>query len=265
MSFSQNKLKILIVDDSVCMRNILRSLLKSADYDIVGELGDGSKLMFSIENLAPHIVCLDYNLPGSDGLSLLKEIHAHYPSIAVVMITGNENPELELLAVEAGSSGFIRKPFSQEQIFTLMKKVAHAQRLLLVATRKKNPYEQKPCRAKAVIADDSLTLRKLLTAILSHMGIEVVGEAHDGKHATELVALHKPDIVCLDYEMPVMNGLDALKIIRNQNATTKVVMITAMANRELFGRATKAGANGYILKPFHPDKVTENITQILAV
>lgn len=261
---TQNKLKILIVDDSTCMRNILRALLKSADYDIIGELADGSKLMSTIENLSPHIICLDYNLPGADGLSLLKEIHAHYPNIAVVMITGNENPELERLAVEAGSSGFIRKPFSQEQIFTVMKKVAHAQQLLLVTIKKKNAYEKQPCRAKAVIADDSLTLRKLLMTILSHMGIEVVGEARDGKQATELVALHKPDIVCLDFEMPVMNGLDALKIIRNQNTSAKVVMITAMASRELFNRATKAGANGYILKPFHPDKVTENITRILA-
>jgi two-component system chemotaxis response regulator CheY len=64
--------------------------------------------------------------------------------------------------------------------------------------------------------------------------------------------------------MPVMNGLDALKIIRSQNAAIKVVMVTAMASRELFIRATKEGANGYIIKPFHPDKITENISQVMA-
>ena len=264
MSQTQNKLRILIVDDSVCMRNVLRTLMKSADYDVVGDLSDGTKLLPVIDKLSPHIICLDYNLPGTDGLSLLKEVHSTYPNIAVIMITGSENPELEVLAVEAGSSGFIRKPFSQEQILTVLKKVEHAQRLLLVAEKKQNPFEEKPYRATAVIADDSLTLRKLLKAILSHMGIEVVGEAHDGKQAAELVALHKPDIVCLDFEMPVMNGLDALKIIRSQNAAIKVVMVTAMASRELFIRATKAGANGYIIKPFHPDKITENISQVLA-
>ena len=136
MSQTQNKLRILIVDDSVCMRNVLRTLMKSADYDVVGDLADGTKLLPVIDKVSPHIICLDYNLPGTDGLSLLKEVHSTYPNIAVIMITGSENPELEVLAVEAGSSGFIRKPFSQEQILTVLKKVEHAQRLLLFAEKK---------------------------------------------------------------------------------------------------------------------------------
>lgn len=265
MSQTQNKLRVLIVDDALCMRSILRAFLKNAEYEVVGELSSGAKLLPTIAKLTPHIVCLDYNLPDTDGLALLKEVHAAYPNIAVIMITGSNDPELEQLAVEAGSSGFIHKPFSQEQIIFMLKKVEHVQRLLMVAIKKHNPFKERPYRAKAVIADDSLTLRKLLTAILTHMGVEVIGEAHDGKQAIELVALHKPDIVCLDFEMPVMNGLDALRIIRNQNAATKVVMITAITSRELFSRATKAGANGYIIKPFHPDKVTENISQVLAI
>ncbi len=260
----QNKLRILIVDDSISIRSVLRALLNNDDYEVVGELGNGVKLLATIAKLSPHIICLDYNLPDTDGLSLLNKIQATYPHIAVVMITGSNNLELEHIAAEAGTAGFIYKPFSQEQIIKVLQKVAHAQRLLMIADRKNNPFEDKPYRARAVIADDSVTLRRLLTAILTHMGVEVVGEAYDGKQAAELVSEHKPDIACLDFEMPVMNGLEALKIIHNQNASTKVVMITALASRELFIRATNAGAKGYIIKPFHPDKVTENISRILA-
>lgn len=265
MSQTQNKLRVLIVDDALCMRSILRAFLKNAEYEVIGELSNGAKLFSTIVKLTPQIICLDYNLPETDGLSLLKKIHATHPNIAVIMITGSDNPALEQLAVEAGSSGFIHKPFSQEKIISVLKKVEHAQRLLMVATKKHNPFEEKPYRAKAVIADDSSTLRKLLMAILTHMGIEVVGEARDGKQAAELVALHKPDIVCLDFEMPVMNGIDALRIIRSQNDAIKVVMITGIASRGLFDRATKAGANGYIIKPFHPDIVAKNISQILTI
>lgn len=264
MAQSPNKLRILIVDDSISMRSVLRALLNNDGYEVVGELSSGVKLLPTIAKLNPHIICLDYNLPGTDGLALLNGIHAEYPHIAVAMITGSNDLTLEHTAAEAGTAGFIYKPFSQEQILQVLQKVAHAQRLLMVAARKQNPFEDKPYRARAVVADDSLTLRRLLTAILTHMGVEVVGEAYDGKQAAALVSEHKPDIVCLDFEMPVMNGLEALKIIRNQNAATKVVMITSVASRDMFHRSASAGAKGYIIKPFHPDKVTQTISQILA-
>ncbi|QOJ24257.1 MAG: response regulator [Gammaproteobacteria bacterium] len=264
MILPQNKLRILIVDDSISIRSVLRALLNNDETEVVGELASGSKLVATIAKLKPHIVCLDYNLPGTDGLLLLKEIHATYPQVAVIMITGNNNQELEYAAAEAGTAGFINKPFSQEQILGVLQKVAHAQRLLMIAVRKHNPFADKPSHATAVVADDSQTLRRLLMAILAHMGVQVVGEAHNGKQATELVAAHNPSIVCLDYEMPVMNGLEALKIIRDQNPLTKAVMITAAASRETFSRAASTGAKGYIIKPFHPDKVTQSISQILA-
>lgn len=264
MMLSHNKLRILIVDDSISIRSVLRALLHNDDYDVVGELGSGAKLLAAIASLNPHIICLDYNLPDADGLTLLAQIHSNYPQIAVIMITGSSNRDLEHTAAEAGTAGFIYKPFSQAQIIDVLQKVAHAQRLLMIAEKKRNPFKDKPFHATAVIADDSQTLRRLLMAILSHMGVHVVGEAHHGQQAVELVSAHNPDIVCLDYEMPVMNGLEALKIIRDQNPLTKAVMITAAANRETFNRAASSGAKGYIIKPFHPDKVTQNITRILA-
>lgn len=264
MTQLQNKLRILIVDDSISIRSVLRALLHNNDYDVVGELGSGAKLISTIASLKPHIICLDYNLPDANGLTLLKQIHSNYPQIAVIMITGSSDHELENIAAEAGTAGFIHKPFSQAQIIDVLQKVAHAQRLLMIAAKKHNPFEDRPFHATAVVADDSQTLRRLLMAILTHMGVQVVGEAHHGQQAVELVSAHKPDLVCLDFEMPVMNGLEALKIIRNQTPLTKAVMVTALASREIFNQATKAGAKGYIIKPFHPDKVTQNITYILA-
>ncbi len=135
----QNKLRILIVDDSISIRSVLRALLNNDDYEVVGELGNGVKLLATIAKLNPHIICLDYNLPDTDGLSLLNKIQATYPHIAVVMITGSNNLELEHIAAEAGTAGFIYKPFSQEQIIKVLQKVAHAQRLLIIAARKNNP------------------------------------------------------------------------------------------------------------------------------
>lgn len=259
-----NKLRVLIVDDSISIRSVLRTFLDKAGFDVVGELGSGRVLLSAIIKFKPQIICLDYNLPDKDGLSILKEVHAAYPQIAVVMITGTNDVGLESLAAEVGTAGFIYKPFSLEQIEQVFQRVAHAQRLLAVAARKHNPFENKPYRASAVIADDSQTLRRLLAAILIHTGIEIVGEACDGKHAIELVSEKRPDIVCLDYEMPVMGGFEALKIIHNQYPEIKAIMVTAIANRETFERVTSLGIRGYIIKPYHPDKVTQTILHILA-
>ena len=259
----QSKLRILIVDDSAPIRGVLHALLNNEGYDVVGELGSGAKLLPAIAQLKPHIVCLDYHLPDIDGLTLLNDIHATYPQVAVVMITGSKSLTLEHSAAEAGAAGFIHKPFSQEQIIKVLQLVSHAQQLLMIAARKRNSFDGKPCRAKAVIADDSNTIRQLLAAILAHMGIEVAGMACDGKQAVDLVAQHNPDIVCLDFQMPVMNGLEAMKIIHDQNPAAKVLMITAVANRKIFEQAASAGARGYIIKPFHPDKVTAAVSQLL--
>lgn len=130
MLLPQNKLRILIVDDSISIRSVLRALLHNDEFDVVGELASGSKLITAVTKLKPHIICLDYNLPDTDGLSLLGQIHAKYPHVAVIMITGSNNQELEHAAAEAGTAGFIYKPFSQEQILDVLQKVAHAQRAI---------------------------------------------------------------------------------------------------------------------------------------
>ena len=202
-------------------------------------------------------------MPDKDGLTLLSEVRAAYPHISVVMITGSDDIAVRHSAAMLGAAAFISKPFSQRKVIEVLHADAHTEDMLMIAARQVNSFMDKPYHARAVIADDSLTMRRLLTNILARMGVEVVGEAYDGKEAIELVSEHKPNIVCLDFEMPVMNGLEALKIIHNQNAETKVVMITALASRELFIQATSAGAKGYIIKPFQPDKVTQDISRIL--
>ncbi|OHC70079.1 MAG: hypothetical protein A2045_05585 [Rhodocyclales bacterium GWA2_65_20] len=106
-------------------------------------------------------------------------------------------------------------------------------------------------------------MRLLLRAILGRAGVAVVGEAWDGRQAANLVAEHRPDLVCLDIDMPVMNGLEALQAIRAAQPGVKVLMVTGSTNREAIMQAGKAGARGYILKPFHPDKVIEAIGKLL--
>lgn len=254
--------RILIVDDASALRTVLSGFFKSEGYQVVGELGSGSGVLEAVNQHKPDVVCLDYNLPDANGIDLLKGIHAAHPTVAVVMITGDASPTLEAEAAEAGAAGFIRKPFTQDRMAREIRQVVHAQSL-----HKRHAaggeFAVNQARARAVVVDDSATMRLLLTSILNHARIEVAGEAPDGKQAVEVVVRIKPDIVCLDMDMPVMNGLEALEQIRAQVPAAKVLMITGHTGREAVMQAAKLGARGYILKPFEPDKVIEAIEKLL--
>lgn len=85
--------------------------------------------------------------------------------------------------------------------------------------------------AKILIVDDSRTSRKILHSILEEAGYEIVGEAVDGQDAVEKFKELKPDIVTLDITMPVMDGIEALKLIKEDSPAAKVIMVTAEIGR----------------------------------
>lgn len=266
---STSPARVLIVDDSATMRNTLKAFLAAAGVEVVGLLPSGHKLLQAISQLSPDIVCLDYNLPEIDGLELLKSILAEHPKVAVVMITGDRDPNLQSAAAEAGVAGFIQKPFSQEQV---AKEIKHVIQTRLLLADIGNPPAKAGAEGivnltskTAIIADDSKTMRALLAAILTSQHIAVVAEATNGAQAVEMVLQHRPDIACLDIDMPGMNGLEALREIRQKVPATKVLMITGNAKREAVMEAAKQGVVGFVVKPFDPAKVSLAITNALSV
>ena len=102
---------------------------------------------------------------------------------------------------------------------------------------------------RVVIADDESIIRLDLKTLLEEMGNLVVGEAADGQKALELARAYKPDVVIMDIKMPVMDGLDAAKIISDEKIAP-VVLLTAYSQKDLIERAKEAGVFAYLVKPF---------------
>jgi two-component system, chemotaxis family, chemotaxis protein CheY len=117
---------------------------------------------------------------------------------------------------------------------------------------------------RIMITDDALFMRVTLKNILNNNGFEVVAEASNGLEAIELYKQHKPDIVTMDITMPEMDGIQALKAIRQIDANAKVVMCTAMGQKNMVVEAIQAGAKDFIVKPFQPDRVLEAIGKLAA-
>jgi DNA-binding NarL/FixJ family response regulator len=102
---------------------------------------------------------------------------------------------------------------------------------------------------RLLIADDHDVVRSGLHAILSSQpGWEVVGEAEDGKRAVELAAETQPNVAILDYQLPIMNGIDATREIRAFHSQTEVLIFTMHESEPLIRELLEAGARGYLLK-----------------
>ncbi|MGP4106994.1 response regulator [Virgibacillus sp. L01] len=114
-----------------------------------------------------------------------------------------------------------------------------------------------------LIVDDAAFMRMMIKDILSKNGFEVVGEAQDGVEAIEKYKELKPDLVTLDITMPEMDGLAALKEIKQLDGDANIIMCSAMGQQAMVIDAIQAGAKDFIVKPFQAERVVEAIQKAL--
>lgn len=117
---------------------------------------------------------------------------------------------------------------------------------------------------KVVVVDDASFMRMMLKDILSKNGFEVVGEAENGIEAIAKYTELKPDLVTMDITMPELDGVEAVKKIKEINPEAKIVMCSAMGQKAMVIEAIQAGATDFIVKPFQADRVIEAATKALA-
>lgn len=117
--------------------------------------------------------------------------------------------------------------------------------------------------ARILIVDDSIIMRRNLTAILKEVGHTIVSEAANGRQAYLQYRIHKPDIVTMDITMPNMDGIDALKQILEDDPTARVIMISALDQKSKVYTALRNGAKHYIIKPLTAEKITSVIDSVL--
>jgi len=115
-----------------------------------------------------------------------------------------------------------------------------------------------------MIVDDAKFMRGKLRNILENCNFHVVGEAEDGRQAVQLFGKLKPDITTMDITMPNVDGITSLKAIKKISPDAKVVMISAIGQKEKVRDSILAGAMDFIIKPFVPERVIEVVTRIAA-
>jgi two-component system chemotaxis response regulator CheB len=238
--------RALVVDDSKPSRSIVARVLRDLRFECA-EAANGAE---AIELLAsggrPDLVTINWHMPVMDGIELIKRLRgsrAHRDLRLLMISTESDRGRIEQ-ALAAGADDFVSKPFTAE---ALVRKLVGLG--ICTAAEVARPSTG-PIRV--LLVDDSATIRSLLSTTLgADADLRVVGAAVNGRAGVDMVAADPPDIVLLDVEMPVMDGLTALREIRRIQPKLPVLMFSSLTERGAKATldALLAGANDYAAKP----------------
>ncbi len=116
-------LRILVVDDALFMRNMLKDIFVRAGFEVVGEAANGAEAVERCWELRPDLVTMDIVMPLKSGIDALQEITARQPDVRVVMCSALGQESLVIEAVQAGAKDFIVKPFKEERVLEVVRRV----------------------------------------------------------------------------------------------------------------------------------------------
>lgn len=114
---------ILIVDDAVFMRMMLKDILAKNGYDVVAEAGNGNEALIKYKETKPDLVLMDITMPEVDGIHALRDIKAEDPEANVVMCSAMGQQAMVIEAIQSGARDFIVKPFQADKVLSAVKKV----------------------------------------------------------------------------------------------------------------------------------------------
>ena len=257
-------LSILIVDDNATNLMILFEVLSNwGARPVAVKSGTAAldALRFAAERSRPFaIVLVDGMMPEMDGLTLARHIRDD-PMIAgvlMLMLTSSGPPEDDDICTGLQISACLTKPVRQSELLDAIMQALAQRSRARSAPSKSGPGEDRPVlappasRLHILLAEDHPVNQKVAVRMLERMGHSVVVVA-DGQHAVEALEVDEFDVVLMDLQMPRMDGLEALRAIRDREAGrgrhTHVVALTAHAMQGDRDRCLAAGFDNYLAKP----------------
>jgi len=221
-----------------------RRTLRELHFDCT-EASNGVEALDAIAAAGPpDLVTVNWHMPVMDGLELVRRLRQDpaHRRLPLLMISTEHERERIALAMDAGVDDYLAKPFTPA---SLTRKL-----VALGVCAESAAAGRRPIRV--LVCDDSLTIRTILTTTLgADADLEIAGTAINGQACLDALAADLPDLVVLDVEMPVMDGISALREIRRRHAKLPVVMFSSLTERgaQATVDALLAGANDYVAKP----------------
>jgi CheY-like chemotaxis protein/HPt (histidine-containing phosphotransfer) domain-containing protein len=270
--------RVLVVDDNEISREIMAEMLRFFHIDVaVASNGSAALAALRAANQKPFdLVLMDWRMPGMTGDEVTLRLHGD-PAIKfqpkVVMVTAYGREDVMRFAEQAGVNGFLIKPVSPSTLLDTILSVLGRGRILGKEEKQGRAIgEPVPSRqlagARLLLVEDNDINREFAGELLRSEGIEV-DEAVNGQEAVEKVKQHDYDVVLMDIQMPVMDGLEAARAIRalskglsgERFATMPIIAMTALAMAHDAEKSQAAGMNDHVTKPISPDRLMEALAK----
>jgi len=249
--------RILLIDDDAINRLVLRETLAAwgaASQDFGEPERALTELARGLSEQQPYsLAIVDGLLPGMDGFEAARRIRLLAPDLPVVMLASDTKQGDEARRLDAGISGLAIKPVSRPELLRVVSKALQMTIGERAPTMLTEPQSRSRRNLSVLVAEDFADNRVLVEAYLKGSGHTITFADH-GRHALELFMAGRFDLVLMDIQMPVMDGLEATRAIRafeigEARTPIPIIALTANARPEDIERSRLAGCNDHLSKP----------------
>jgi putative two-component system response regulator len=252
--------KIIYVDDVNYSLMTVKSRL-SEQYEIY-PAESVLKMYEFLEGFKPDLILLDVNMPDIDGYEAIKGLKSdeRYSDIPVIFLTGNSDRESVVKGLSLGAADYVVKPF------TTSKLVESIEVHLNPIKKRHSSYEdENDSKPGVLIVDDvSSMLRAMQYALHDRYKVYVLSKSED---VMDFLRNKIPDLILLDYVMPVLNGFDLIPMIRAlpEHKDTPIIIITTEGTQEHVNEAISLGASDFMVKPFKPQELNNKVAKHIRI
>ena len=256
--------RVLVVDDNLTALEVMEDVLKSMSFEVelASSATEGIAILehASKTNNPFEFVLMDWKMPGMDGIeatNLIKNNGNMTDTPIVIMVTAYDSDEMVEQSKKTGVDSFLHKPVSKSMLLnTIMNlTVGHSEERLRT-TREEESIENNIQGSHVLLVEDNEINQMVAQELLEQAGV-AVDIAVNGEEAVEKIKKYNYDVVLMDVQMPVLDGYEATKIIRNDSKFNSLPIIAMTANAMLtdIEICREAGMDDHIAKPIDPDKL----------
>jgi signal transduction histidine kinase/CheY-like chemotaxis protein/HPt (histidine-containing phosphotransfer) domain-containing protein len=265
-------LPVLVVDDSSASRRITVDLCKVWGMRASG-VGSGLEALAALRDAresgrAFRFVVIDDRMPGMDGFELAEHLRSDHDLGTVIMLLTSNSCQAEVKRCQKlGIAAYVRKPIKKSDMLrSILAALAHPSNQASISTTAASP-QKLPRTLRVLVAEDNPVNQKTVVGMLKKMG-HSARVAVNGQEALALLANEAFDLVLMDVQMPLMDGLTASRLIREHEkgsgSRVPIIAMTAHAMKTYEQQCLEAGMDGYLSKPANSRQLESAITTVLS-
>ncbi len=258
-------LEVLIVDDNATAREILSEMTTSFSFNPT-VVSSGAEALQALNREAFGLIFMDWKMPGMSGIETVQRLRSELPSPPpVIMVTNYGREEVRAQAERVGVDGFLIKPVTPSLLYDAVVR-AFSSEVEGGPTRRLEHASPSFGGARVLLVEDNEINQQVALELLQSMELDIT-VAEDGQQALERLQEGSFELVLMDIQMPVMDGYQATRRIREQErwATLPIIAMTAHAMSGDRERCLAAGMNDHLTKPIDPQALARTLAGYLAV